>query len=248
MLLRPLVIVLCLTFLVSALPLVGAQAMSVSPIEVEMSSVGMKSRAQITVTNDSPDPLPVQAVVQTLSLNERGEKKLTIADDDLFVFPMQAMIAPGGVQVFRMQWVGEPELSQSKSFLVSLNQVPVRVKGARTQVQVVIGLGVLINIAPPTGMPKIKLLQTGIVRDPVSGARHPTISVENISNVHALISQSTVHLSADGWSMAIPAGRLQSKLGIGLVQPGKRRTFTLPVDLPPHVENVAADIEFKPKR
>jgi fimbrial chaperone protein len=246
--LRPSIVALCLISFLSMSPLAGANAMSVSPIEVEMTSVGVKSRAQITVTNDASDPLPVQAVVQNLSLDERGDKKLTATDDDLLVFPMQAMIAPGGMQVFRMQWVGEPELSQSKTFLISLNQVPVRTKGAGTEVQVVIGLGVLINVAPPTGVPKIRLLQTSIVRDPASGARHPTISVENISNVHALLSQAAINLSADGWSTAIPAGRLQSKLGIGLVQPGHRRTFILPVDLPSRVENVVTDIDFKPKR
>jgi P pilus assembly chaperone PapD len=183
-----------------------------------------------------------------LSLNERGEKKLTIADDDLLVFPMQAMIAPGGMQIFRIQWVGEPVLPKSETFLVSLNQVPVRASSARTTVQVVIGLGVLINVAPPTGAPKIQLLQTGVVRDPVSGARHPTIKVENISNIHARLSQATISLSADGWSAEIPSGKLQSKLGIGLVQPGRRRTFILPVDLPPRVANIAAEIYFKPTR
>lgn len=242
------VVLSCLITFLSMVPLAGANAMSVSPIEVEMSSVGMKSHAQITVVNDAPDPLPVQAIVQTLSLNERGEKKLSIADDDLLVFPMQAMIPPGGMQIFRIQWVGVPELPQSKTFLVSLNQVPVRARGAQTVVQVVIGLGVLINVAPPTGAPKIRLLQTGVVRDSISGKRHPTIAVENVSNVHALLSQATITLSADGWSTEIPSGKLQSKLGIGLVQPGRRRTFILPVDLPPRVENIVADIYFKPKR
>ncbi|MBS0233810.1 MAG: molecular chaperone [Proteobacteria bacterium] len=226
----------------------GVMAMSVSPIEVEMSSVGMKSRAQITVINDSADPLPVEAVLQSLSLNERGEKKLANAGDDFLVFPTQAMIAPGGMQVFRMQWVGDPEILASKTFLMSLNQVPVRMKGRRSEVQVVIGLGVVINVAPPTGLPKIRLLQTSIVQDPVSGKRRPIISVENVSNVHALLSQSTISVSGDGWSVTIPSGLLKTKLGFGLVQPGRRRTFILPVDLPSGVRNVVANIDFRPKR
>jgi fimbrial chaperone protein len=226
----------------------GAMAMSVSPIEVEMSSAGTKSHAQITVINDGPDPLPVEAVLQSLSLNERGEKRLSVAGDDFLIFPTQAMIAPGGMQVFRMQWVGDPEILASKTFLMSLNQVPVRMKGRHTEVQVVIGLGVVINVAPPTGSPKIRLLRTGIVRDSVSGKRHPTISVENVSNVHALLSQSTIGLSGDGWSATIPSGLLKMKLGFGLVQPRRRRTFVLPVDIPSGVGNVVADIDFRPKR
>ncbi len=225
-----------------------AQAMSVSPIEVEMTSAGMKSRAQITVVNDSSDPLPVEAVLQSLDLNERGEKTLGEAGDDFLVFPSQAMIAPGGMQVFRMQWVGDPEILKSKTFLMSLNQVPVRMKNRHSEVQVVIGLGVVINVAPPTGLPRIKLLNTGVVKDGVSGKRHPTIRVENTSNVHALLSQSTISISGDGWSATIPPGQLQTKLGYGLVQPGRQRTFTLPVDLPPSVASVAANIDFRPKR
>ncbi len=248
MLLRSLIIAFCLTATLSMLPLAGAMAMSVSPIEIEMSSVGMRSHAQITVVNDGSDPLPVEAVLQKLSLGEHGEKTLTDSGDDFLVFPSQAMIAPGGMQVFRMQWVGEPELPASKTFLMSLNQVPVRMKGARSEVQVVIGLGVVINVAPPIGQPKIRLIDTGVVRDAVSGKRHPTIRVENISNVHALLSQSTINISGEGWSATIPSGQLKMKLGIGLVQPRRQRTFTLPVDLPPSVGNVVADIDFKPKR
>jgi P pilus assembly chaperone PapD len=250
MLLRPMMVAFfCLA---ATVPLTAAQAMSVSPIEVEMSSVGSKSRAQITVVNDGSEPLPVEAVLQELNLNEHGEKKLTVAGDDFLVFPMQAMIAPGGMQVFRMQWVGEPELPASKTFLMSVNQVPVRMKGSRSEVQVVIGLGVVINVAPPTGVAKIRVLRTGVVSDPVSRKRHPTITVENVGAVHALLSSATISISGrnsgSGWSTIIPSGRLQAKLGMGLIQPGKRRTFTLPIDLPSSVDDVVASIELKLKR
>jgi fimbrial chaperone protein len=230
------------------LPSTGLMAMSVSPVEVEMTSAGSKSHAQITVVNEGADPLPVEAVLQTLSLSEHGEKKLADAGDEFLVFPPQAMIAPGGVQVFRMQWVGEPEISTSKSFLMSLNQIPVRMEGRRSSVQILIGLGVVINVAPPTGQSKIRLLETGVVRDALSGKRHPTIRVENISNVHAMLSRSTIHVSGGGWSATIPPGQLQTKLGIGLIQPRRSRTFTLPIDLPPDVGGVTASIDYSSKR
>jgi hypothetical protein len=32
------------------------------------------------------------------------------------------------------------------------------------------------------------------------------------------------------------------------VQPGKRRRFTLPIELPPSVRSVQADIDYRPKQ
>ncbi len=96
--------------------------------------------------------------------------------------------------------------------------------------------GVIINVAPPQGSPSLAVVSTGVEADKKSGKRYPTITVENPTNIHALLPQSTIELSGGGWSHTMSATELTEKVGIGLVQPGKKRRFVLPVDLPPEVE------------
>jgi P pilus assembly chaperone PapD len=225
-----------------------ASAMSVQPIQIEMSSAGSQGRAQITVTNDSKDPLPVELTIQKLALNEGGDRTLSKAPDNFLIFPPQALIKPGSSQVFRLQWVGEPLLSASESYMMSVNQVPVKLPAGQNAVQIVMSFGVVINVAPPKGLPELKLVGTGVEADKKTGKRHPTITVENPTAVHALLPQSTIRLTGGSWSHTLAQTELREKVGIGLVQPGKRRRFVLPVELPANVSSVQASLDFKPKR
>jgi P pilus assembly chaperone PapD len=224
-----------------------ADAMSVTPIHVEMTSAGQGGRAQVTVANDTPEPLPVEAVIQKMTLTEDGGQDLKPAAENFLVFPPQAMIPPGASQVFRVQWVGEPVINASESFLLSMNQIPVQLPAGKTSVQVVMSFGVVINVAPPQGASALNLVGTGVAKDK-QGKRHPTITVENPSNVHALLPQSSIKLSGGAWSYDFEPIELSEKVGIGLVQPGSKRRFVLPVDLPPDVQSVQASLDYKPKR
>jgi P pilus assembly chaperone PapD len=240
-----------LSLLGAALMLLGAgpaSAISVTPIQVEMTSTGGAGRSQVTVTNDSNEPLPVEVAIQRLALDEKGDRSLSKAGDEFLVFPPQAMIAPGSSQVFRLQWVGEPAISQSESYLLSVNQVPVKMPAGKSAVQIVMSFGVMINVAPPQGSPNLNLVTTGVESDKKSGKRYPTITVENPTAVHALLPQSTIALSGGNWSQTLSSIELSEKVGIGLVQPGKKRRFVLPIELPPEVTSVQASLDFKPKR
>jgi fimbrial chaperone protein len=219
-----------------------ANAMTVAPMHVEMSSVGFRSRAQITVVNTSGRPLPVEAVIHSLSLNEVGKQTISQAGEDFLVMPPQALIPPGATQNFRVQWLGDPLMAQSRSYLLSINQIPVKLPKLGVGVQVVLGMGVMINVAPPGGSPSMQVVATGVATDK-SGKRYPTITVLNKSNVHALLPSASIHLSSGDWSASLPPQMVSDAIGIGLVQPGKRRQFRLPVALPAGVSKVQASLD-----
>ena len=242
-----LISLLALASLLIAARIAPAAAMSVTPIHVEMTSAGAGGRAQVSVTNDGTEALPVEGVIQKMALAEDGSQQLAPAGEDFLVFPPQALIPPGGSQVFRVQWVGEPMIASSQSFLLSMNQIPVKLPAGQSAVQVVMSFGVVINVAPPQGTPSLNLVDTGVAKSK-DGKRHPTITVENPSNVHALLPQSTIQLTGGGWSYSLQPLELSEKVGIGLVQPGSKRRFILPVDLPANVTTVQASLDFKPKR
>jgi P pilus assembly chaperone PapD len=225
-----------------------ASAMSVTPIQIEMTSTGGAGKAQVTVNNDSTEPLPVEVEIQKLALDEKGDRKLSKAGSDFLLFPPQALVAPGASQVFRLQWVGEPAIARSESYLMSVNQVPVKLPAGKSAVQIVMSFGVVINVAPPQGSPSLAVISTGVEADKKSGKRYPTITVENPTNIHALLPQSTIALSGDGWSQTLTPTDLTEKIGVGLVQPGMKRRFVLPIELPPEVKTLQANLDFKPKR
>jgi fimbrial chaperone protein len=230
-----------------AVTLSSASAMTVAPMQLEMVSVGSRSHAQISVVNNSDKPLPVEAVIERLSLDEIGRQTTTPSDGEFLVMPPQALIRPGATQNFRVQWLGEPLLDQSQSFLFFVNQIPVKLPKTATGVQVVMSMGVMVNVAPPEGDPAMQILSTGIIKDK-SGNRYPTITVLNTSNVHALLPQAAIQLSAGSWDQTLPPQSVSDGIGIGLVQPGKRRKFKLPVALPPSVTKVNASLQMTGRR
>jgi fimbrial chaperone protein len=223
-----------------------AAAMTVSPTQLEMVSIGAGAHARITVTNTDEQPLAVEAILSRATLDEAGVPATSASGDDFLVMPPQAIIAPGGTQNFRIQWLGDPLIESSQTYLLYISQIPVKRRGTSV-VQVVVSIGVMINVAPPQGLPSLEVVSTGVVSDR-SGVRRPTVTVENPSPVHALFPQSSVLLSSGSWSETVPAGLLSERIGIGLVQPGHRRRFILPVELPPYVTSVRASVDFRPAR
>jgi fimbrial chaperone protein len=228
--------------------LLPASAMTVTPVQVEMASAGSAGRSQISVTNDGKDPMPIEITIQKIALDENGDRKTSKAGDEFLIIPPQALIPPGATQNFRIQWVGEPQLAESQSFMMSVNQIPVKLPKGQSAVQIVMSFGVQINVAPPQGLPELKVVGTGTETDKKTGKRHPTITVQNPTKIHALLPQSTIQLTGGGWSQTLDPSFLREKVGIGLVQPGKKRKFILPVDLPANVTQVQASLDFKPKR
>jgi P pilus assembly chaperone PapD len=223
-----------------------ANAMTVTPTEIEMKSTGRTSRSAITVVNNGEGELAVELVAKKAILNEDGVHKTSPAGDVFLIMPPQALIPPGATQNFRIQWLGEPLLNKSETYFIYVNQIPVKLPKRVRGVQLVFGMGVMINVAPPRGEPELQVVNNGVVTDR-HGARHPTITVLNPTNVHALFPQATVRLSSGGWSETLSSGKLAQTIGIGLVQPGHRRRFVLPVTLPSGVTSTQSSIEFRPK-
>lgn len=238
----------CATALLTALSISAAHAVTVAPMQVEMTSSGARSHATVSVINNSKEPLPIEAAIKSMTLDEAGRASTAEAGDEFLVMPPQTIIPPGATQNFRIQWLGEPMLTASRSYYIFFNQVPVKQKAGTAAVQVVMSVGTLVNVAPPQGAASLRVLETGVTPPDKSGKRHPTITLQNPGNVHALVSSATVRVSGGGWSEVLPPGLLSEKLGSGLVQPGKKRKFSLPVDLPPNVTNVQATIELGPRR
>lgn len=222
----------------------AAHAMSVSPIVVEMTAAGRGSKSVLRVVNDGKTKLPVEIVVSKIELGPNGEQNKKLGAKDFLIFPPQAIIKPGSTQTFRVQWVGQPDIPKSNTYIFSVNQVPVKMPKGKSGVQLVFNFGAVVNVSPIKGNSSLKLLRTDIGKD-AKGKRKPAVTVSNSGNIHARLSDATIKLSGNGWSKTLNPGLLKQSLGVGLVQPGKKRRLLLPVELPANVTKVAATIQYK---
>lgn len=234
----------CLAAVVTAAP---AMAMSVTPIVLDMTTAGGTSRSQISVVNDGAKPLPVEIVISRIELDEKGEMQTKPAGDEFTVFPPQALVPAGATQNFRIQWVGDPQIPTSQSFVFSVNQVPVKMPEGKSGVQVVFNFATIVNISPPGGNSSIELVKAGTGKDD-KGKTRPEVTVRNPGNIHAKLTDATIKLSAGSWSQTLAPEQLRQSMGVGLIQPGKTRRFMLPVDMPEGVGHVTASIDYKPKK
>lgn len=236
---------LALAFPIMLLPY-AASAMSVEPMVLDLSASGRGANQSFKVSNTGTKPLPIEAGVSTLELGPNGEQIVAKAKDDLLIFPPQAMIPPGGSQVFRVQWIGEPDLKKSQTYRVSVGQVPVKLAKDTSGIQIVMSFGVTVNVAPLQGTSDIVVMKAAPMKDK-DGKRLAALTVKNPGNKHAYLQRSSIRLSGGGWSAEITPGEIAQKVGFGIVQPGKERRFVLPVEVPGNVSKIDATVKFRPE-
>ncbi len=219
-----------------------ATAMTVWPTVIDMATTGRDSRAQINVVSSEATAFPVEVQVESLQIAEDGTQTLADAGDDFIVFPPQAMIQPGATQVFRVQWAGDPALATSRSYALRVNQVPVRAADAGTSVQLVYSFAVIVNVAGPQGASDLRVVQA---KPGQQGA--VDLLLENRGDRYDYLSRRVLSLSGGGWSATIGPEALGQMVGMGLVQPGARRRFTIPAELPKGVAAVTAELAAPPQ-
>jgi len=227
-----------------ALAALPARAMSVSPVYLDMVSAGAGSRADIRVVNSSQRPLPIETVISRVTRDADGNEIVERNEADFLVLPMQAMIPPGGSQILKVQWLGDPLIEESREYRISVNQLPVAAPQSEKAVQVVLNLAVVVHVAPPKAAPALELVSHGTARAG-DGKRIPTITVRNPSRVHARLPDATLKLKAGSWSKVLTPAALDALLGIGAVMPGRTRTFRLPVSLPGGAQGLQAQLDYR---
>ena len=232
----------------------AAEAMSVTPVLVDLKPAGAQASGQVRVINTGDGELPVSLTVQAATLGPNGELITTdTGADDLLVFPPQAILKAGATQVFRMQWLGDPDLKQSKTFVVSVAQQPVAMPQGVSGIQLLYDFQVVVNVAPLTGDPALTIQGSELVKDD-KGARRAAITISNASDVHGYLSGTKLRLELDDatgkkvWSQSWIPEEVAGKVGIGLIQPHATRRFVLPFDLPTDGTKLIAEISYEGRR
>ena len=140
-----------------------------------------------------------------------------------------------------MEWLGEPQLKQTDSYMFSVNQLPVALDKSKSGVQIVFNFSVLVNVSPVKSETAVKLVSAEIKTD--KQTKRPVIVVQNTGTRHLMMANGSVTLSSGSWSKTLNGAELKDSIGgLGLVQPNKRRRFTLNTDLPPQISRLDAQV------
>jgi P pilus assembly chaperone PapD len=220
----------------------SAHALGVTPLVVEINSGDPSQRtAQILVNNDSDRDVPIEVVVSRAEIAEDGSRQVTPAPNDFLIFPPSRMLRPHSKQVFRVQWAGTP-VAKSQTYILAVNQLPVAMPEKKSGFQIVFNFDVVANVAPPSGKKALDVLSSGVVSE--DGKKYVNLLLSNPGTVHSKLSEASLTLKSGSWAKTLSPGELEYAVGIGLVQPGKKRRFKLAVPMPADVKNVGAEVEL----
>lgn len=221
--------------------------MTVTPLSAELSASGLNSKTTLKVFNDSAAPIPVEVSSSKLTVAEDGTFTNVPVKGKFLVFPPQATIPPGASQSFRVQWMGDQNLKASESYTLSVNQLPVDLGQKKNGVQIVFNFSVIINVAGANAKPVISVLKADIAQTSSKG-KEPVITLENSGNGHALLGDGSLILTSGSWSKTFAGDEIRKLFGMGLIQPGTKRRFSLATQLPPEVSRYDVRIDLKRPR
>lgn len=224
----------------------NAKAMTVEPMVIEVNSIGSNVKSAFKVSNNGTAPLPVEVNISRMEIGADGTLKYASGGDDFIVFPPQAAIPKGGAQIFRLQWIGNPEIQQSQNYRFSVAQIPVKQKSGASGIQITMSFGVVVSVSPPQGSAAIVAKNASFAKDN-EGKSAIALHVANPGNKHAYMRDAAIKFRAGSWSQKLTAYEVGQKVGLGIVQPGKERRFVIPVDVPPGVSDITASIDYKPE-
>ncbi len=225
--------------------LTPALALNVQPLALDMVAVGSHAHEVIQVINDTASPMPVEVAVKKLDIAIDGKTIESAAGDEFLIFPPQAVVPAGATQSFRVQWVGEPNIQKSQSYMFSVNQLPVKRKAGESGVQIVFNFGVIVSVAPAGMQSGMKLVSAEPAKE--GGKRGAAITVENPSSMYSYFADAGIVLESGSWHKAFKAGELREAIGYGVVLPGKKRRFFVPGEVPEGAAQVSATLNYTPK-
>ena len=133
-------------FIIPAPP-ASASSLGVEPLFLQISPT---QSAAIRVSNPSDVVQSVEVYIHERQIDGKGAQTRIPADDDFIVFPPQAAIKAGSTQVFRIQPIS-PDLSKSRSYFVTMRQVPVDydpADGDAARLRVVFAFDAAVHVIP----------------------------------------------------------------------------------------------------
>ena len=212
-------------------------AMTVQPVAVDLRMAGRENSAPIRVENNGPNPLPVEVRIVETDFSAESVRASDRPTDDIIAFPPQAIIPPGATQVFRLQYVGDPDGDRSRHYYAEVAQQPVELPEGQSAIQILYNFQVMVNVASIiAGDPQLSLVGSEIATNS-DGKPVVAFTVQNAGRNYGYLSQGALtirHTDASGretLQRTMSANEIQQNIGYGLVGPEMSRRFITAIEL-----------------
>jgi len=164
-----------------------SHAQRVQPMVFELEPVGSKSSTSLRIENTRQVPITVEFVANKMTMDELGNETLLPADEDFIIYPPQALIQPGKTQIARVRYIGEPLISMSQAYRISVKQLPVNLnKTGVTGVAMLLNFNTLVNIVPSNVQPELSVSKIEVAPD-----SKWFVTIKNQGNRFARLSKTT---------------------------------------------------------
>lgn len=197
-------------------------AYRVEPMVSEMEPFGKRSQMIMRVDNTTAQPLTVELLPFSMVMDENGNETVTPANADLLVVPITAVIEPGRSQSVMVRYLGDPTITESKSYRVAVKQVQVdRASSEQANVGVLLQFNTLVNIKPRNTKPHLNVTDIKAMDD----AWH--VEITNSGDSYGRINHTNWHVSDGVQSVRLEGSDIGKLIDGTLVQPRKKRIFTM---------------------
>ncbi|SON52402.1 molecular chaperone [Vibrio tapetis] len=209
-------------FIVGLLVSSSTYAYKVQPMVAELSPIGKGAQMSMRIDNTGSDPLTVELTPFSMTMDEHGNETTQLAEDNLLVIPFTAIIPPGRSQSVMVRYLGNPSISQSKSYRISVRQVKVKKPNADSaSLGLLLQFNTLLNIKPQNTHSDLS----------IDGIEHSKnqwlVKVKNEGNSYGRLTQTNWKISDKNQSRFIKGSELSNLVAGTLVLPKSKRTFIM---------------------
>ncbi|KHA60612.1 pilus assembly protein [Vibrio variabilis] len=203
-----------------------AHAYRVEPMIAEMEPIGKRAQMTMRIDNTSSKPLTVELYPLSMTMDQYGNETISPADDDLLVIPVTAIVKPGRSQSVMVRYLGDPSISQSKSYRVAVKQVKVENSQEESgQMGLLLQFNTLVNIRPKNTNPKLS------IRSVTQKDAKWLVEVENSGDSYGRLSRTNWTLDDGNNSLYLKGVEISKLIAGTLVLPYSTRFFEMtPID------------------
>ena len=198
------------------------QAQQVEPMVFSLAPSGAGAARTLRMENPRSAPITVEVTASAITYDEQGTETWAPADDDFQIFPPQSLIPPQGAQAFRVQYVGDPSIDVSRSYRISLKQLPVALPEGESGISVGLNFNTLVNIVPSAS--RSDLVVNAVAREPSGGWR---LSLENRGTRYVRLTRTVWTLGDGDRQETLDGPTLFGDIDRNLIPPRARREVVI---------------------
>lgn len=213
----------------------AAVAYQVQPMVYVLAPSGSQAMKRLVITDTDTGPLDIELQAFAVDVDVNGTRTFTPADDSFAVFPPQASLQPGASQSFQVRYIGDPNVTKGRLYVVRVHQVNVTYTERQNEAGQLSRVALAMNFNTTVVVQPTKLeAKVSVAKDLAPDNNgHDVALVTNSGDGVADLSAIAWQLTRDGKTEPMPKSAM--KFGeTSMLPPGQSRLVSLDPALADH--------------